>query len=69
MPQTNFSKDTNYKLLLKKKIDNLKSPITIRIEFVVKKNFQSDGFTDKFYQTLKEETIPTIPVPRTFGTW
>lgn len=58
MKQANSLKDTNGSNSLKKKIDNLNSPVSIKViqnlvNLPTKKNLGTDGFTRDFYQTFK----------------
>ena len=63
-----FLETYNLPRLNHEELENLNKPIiSNRIEWVIKKQLPthespgSDGFTGKFYQTLKEELIPIIP--------
>ena len=62
----NFLETYSLPKLNQEEIDQLKRPITRNeIEYFIKtlhtnKSLGSDGFTGKFYETYKEELVPTL---------
>lgn len=68
MKGTNFYKDINYQSLLKERLDNLNSPVSIlKIELKVKnlpleKTLGQVGFTSEFCLTYKKEMLSVLPI-------